>query len=168
MSQPQTPEQPIDFRVGDEQSPVIIKQEWEILLTAPREEVWEKVINHADAWWCHSYKPGSTILIEPWPGGRFWERFADGINGSVFGNIVYIEPPKVLKVVGQFALPGVANSGGVWRLEETEGGTLFKASGEIFGLLDAVTLKDRKGGSIALIESMRKWVELGEKTERNQ
>jgi hypothetical protein len=151
----------LDFRVGEEQSPVIIKQEWEITLAAPPEVVWDKVIQHADSWWCHSYKPGSTILIEAWPGGRFWERFADGVNGSLFGTIVYIEPPKVLKVVGQFALPGVANSAGVWRLEAVDGGTLFKASGEIFGLLDSVTLKDRKSGSIALVEAMRAWVEQG-------
>jgi uncharacterized protein YndB with AHSA1/START domain len=151
---------------GDDKQPIVLDMAWEIFLKAPREAVWDKLVNQVDGWWAHCYKPGSTVLIEPYPGGRIWERFADGVNGGVYAHVVYIEPPVVLKSVGQWAMPGVNMSSGVWRLTEQDGGTLLKSTGQIMGIVDSALMKERKGGSQSLITALQKWVEQDERVVR--
>jgi uncharacterized protein YndB with AHSA1/START domain len=160
------PEQGTSVHYGAQSSSVILDVEWELALAAPVETVWQKLVHEVDAWWAHSYKRGSTVLIEPFPGGRFWERFADGVNGSVYANVVYIDPPHVLKCVGNWAMPGIGMSSGVWRLEARDGGTLLKATGQMQGVLDASLMKERGGGTQTLIAALRAWVEDGARVER--
>jgi hypothetical protein len=151
---------------GDEKQPRLIGTEYELFLNAPIDLCWQRMVHEVDGWWAHCYKPGSTVIIEPFPGGRWWERFADGVNGSLWGHVVYIEPPRILKVVGQFALPGVSNSAGIWRFEAQEGGTLLKSSGEMFGALDFETMKQRKGGTATLLRALVNFIENGERVSR--
>lgn len=152
---------------SEDKQPIVLDQAWELFLKAPRELVWDKLVNQVDSWWAHCYKPGSTVLIEAFPGGRFWERFADGVNGGIYANVVYIEPPVVLKCVGQWAMPGVNMSSGVWRLAEQDGGTLLKATGQMTGIIDSALMKERKGGSQSLITALQRWVELDERVVRS-
>lgn len=157
-----------EITYSDERQPVILDAAWELFLKAPIETVWQKMVLEVDGWWAHCYKEGSTVLIEPWPGGRFWERFADGVNGGLYASVVYCEPPYILKTVGQMAMPGIGMSSGVWRLAEQDGGTLLKATGQMIGVLDAELLKSRKGGSQSLLEALIKWVDHGERVERDK
>lgn len=152
---------------GDEKQLRLVGTAYELQFNEPPELVWERMIGDVDGWWPHCYKPGSMVLIEQFPGGRWWERFADGVNGSLWGHVVYIEPPRILKVVGQFALPGVANSAGVWRFEPHEGGTLLKSTGEMLGALDIETMKQRKGGTASLLNALVNWVEQGVRVDRS-
>jgi hypothetical protein len=146
----------------------ILSTQYELPLEAPVDIAWQRMVLEVDGWWPHSYKKGSTVLIEPFPGGRWWERFADGINGSLWGHVIYIDPPHVLKVVGQFALPGVSNSSGVWRLEAREdGGTLLKVSGEMLGIFDMETIKSRTGGSASLLRALKGFIETGARIDRD-
>jgi uncharacterized protein YndB with AHSA1/START domain len=144
---------------SDEQQPKLVDVEWELFLDAPIARVWEKTVVDFDGWWAHTYKPDSTVHIEAWPGGRIWERFADGVNGSVWANIVYIDPPFILKSVGNWAMPGASYSSGVWRFSEQDGGTLMKSSGQMLGLLDVNLMRERKGGTGTLISALKAWVE---------
>jgi hypothetical protein len=156
----------VDIRYNNETHATLVDVEWEVWLNASIETTWEKMIGDVDGWWSHCYKQGSTVLIEQFPGGRFWERFSDGVNGSVYANVVYIEPPRLLKCVGSWAMPGVGMSSGRWLLEEQNGGTLVKANGQMIGMLDVMLMKDRKSGSIALINSLQSWVEQGQRVLR--
>jgi hypothetical protein len=146
---------------GESGAAQILTRAYEIQLEVPIDLAWQRMVHEVDGWWPHTYKEGSTVLIEAFPGGRWWERFADGVNGSLWGHVVYIEPPRILKVVGQFALPGVSNSAGVWRMEENEQGTLLKVSGEMLGAFDLETLKSRKSGTVEVINSLRDFVNTG-------
>jgi hypothetical protein len=157
---------PHEVHYGDERQPVILDAAWELFLNAPLEEAWHKLVHEVDGWWAHCYKPGSTVLIEPWPGGRFWERFADGVNGGVYANVVYVEPPYVLKCSGNWAMPGIGQSSGVWRLEAKDGGTLLKCSGQMLGIIDVALMKERKGGSATLIAALEQWVNQGRRVQR--
>jgi hypothetical protein len=123
-------------------------------------------VHEVNGWWAHCYKPDSTVLIEAFPGGRFWERFPDGVNGSVYANVVYVDPPHVIKCAGNWAMPGVGQSSGVWRLEAKDGGTLVKSTGQMLGIIDAALMKERKGGSAVLIQALEKWVNHGEQVQR--
>ena len=144
----------------------ILTRVYEIQLSVPIEIAWQRMVHEVDSWWPHCYKDGSTVLIEAYPGGRWWERFADGVNGSLWGHVVYIDPPTVLKVIGNFALPGVSNSAGVWRMEENADGTLLKVSGEMLGAFDLETLKSRKSGTVEVINSLRSFINTGVRVER--
>ena len=158
----------IDIHYSDEKQPSMLDAEWELFLNAPIEKAWQKMVHEVDGWWAHCYKPGSTVLIEAVPGGRFWERFPDGVNGSVYANVVYVEPPYVLKCIGQWAMPGIGLSSGVWRLSEQDGGTLLKATGQMIGILDVSLMKERRGGGQSLITALAKWVNEGERVQRGQ
>lgn len=151
---------------SEEKPPVIVDIAWEMLLHVPVETAWRKVILEVNNWWAHSYKEGSTVLIEPFPGGRFWERFADGVNGAVYASVIYCEPPFILKCGGNWAMPGVGMSAGVWRFEPREDGTLLKSTGQMLGLLDVALMKERKGGSQSLMSALQKWVEEDISVER--
>lgn len=155
-----------EVNYGDERHPVVLDAAWELFLDAPIATAWQKLVHEVDGWWAHCYQPGSTVLIEPFPGGRFWERFADGVNGGVYANVVYIEPPYVLKCAGSWAMPGVGQSSGVWRLEEQGHGTLLKATGQMLGVIDVALLKERKGGSATLIAALEQWVNHGQRVVR--
>lgn len=157
-----------EISYSDERQPVILDAAWELFLSAPVETVWQKMVLEVDGWWAHCYKPGSTVLIEPFPGGRFWERFADGVNGGLYATVVYCEPPYIIKTVGQMAMPGIGMSSGVWRLAEQDGGTLLKATGQMIGILDVALMKERKGGSQSLLEALIKWVDHGEHVVREK
>lgn len=157
-----------EITYGDERQPAILDAAWELFLAAPIETVWQRMVLEVDGWWAHCYKPGSTVLIEPWPGGRFWERFADGVNGGVYANVVYCEPPYVLKCSGNWAMPGIGMSSAVWRLAEQDGGTLLKSTGQMLGILDVALMKERKGGSASLIAALERWVSHGERVVRGE
>jgi hypothetical protein len=146
---------------GQAGDPKIITRVYEIQLSVPADVAWQRMVHEVDSWWPHTYKEGSTVLIEAHPGGRWWERFADGVNGSLWGHVVYIEPPTVLKVIGNFALPGIGNSAGVWRFEENAEGTLLKVSGEMLGAFDLETMQSRKSGTVEVINALRSFLNTG-------
>jgi len=156
---------PIQY--GSSQQSIVLDMNWELNVSAPINTVWHKLVHEVDSWWAHCYKSGSTVLIEPFPGGRFWERFADGINGGVYANVVYVEPPFVLKCMGNWAMPGIGMSSGVWRLSEQAGGTLIKATGQLCGNIDAELIKERRGGSQSLIAALHRWIENDERVVRD-
>ena len=50
-----------------------------------------------DLWWPvgHRRFPGSVMVLEPWPGGGFYEKAQDGREARL-GNVVRYEPPHDL------------------------------------------------------------------------
>ncbi len=153
---------------GNELQPSILEVAWELNLNVPIDVAWRKVILEVNNWWSHCYKEGSTVLIEAVPGGRFWERFADGVNGAIYASVVYCEPPFVLKCMGNWAMPGIGQSSGVWRFSEQDGVTHLKSSGQMLGVLDVNLMKERRGGTQSLINSLQRWVERSEPVERSK
>ncbi|MCC7477271.1 hypothetical protein IT575_02335 [bacterium] len=151
---------------GEELRPAILDVAWELKLNVPIEVAWRKVILEVNNWWSHCYKDGSVVLMEAFPGGRFWERFADGVNGAIYASVVYCEPPYVLKCMGNWAMPGIGQSSGVWRFSEQDGVTHLKSTGQMLGVLDVNLMKERRGGTQSLISSLARWVEQDEIVER--
>ena len=50
-----------------------------------------------DLWWpiAHRRFPGSVVVLEPWTGGGFFEKTADG-QQALLGSVVRYEPPHTL------------------------------------------------------------------------
>lgn len=104
-----------------------------IWIDAEPQVVWDHAVKDFDGWWPHCYEADSHTIIEPWAGGRIWEQFSRPEQGALYGNVLYIDEPRLIKCDGQWGMGGAAVSGGLWRFEAKDGGTLFSTSGEIMG-----------------------------------
>lgn len=144
----------------------VLAVESSIWIDADPQRVWDAAVEELDAWWPHCYKSGSQIVLEPWVGGRVYEKFDESGQGGLYGQVLYIEEPVVIKLDGQWALPGAAVSGGTWRFEAQDGGTLFKTKGEIMGKLDAGNLSGREEGTKGVLRALKSYIEEGTTAKR--
>jgi hypothetical protein len=151
--------QDVSFNFADPVEVQLINSEYEIFLNAPIDRAWQKIIEGMDDWWPHRFKPGSTVVLEPFVTGRWLERFDENGNGALYGTITYIDPPHAFASVGQWGMFGAISSGGIWKLKEQDGGTLLKTRGEMMGHITEEMLAGRKAGSAGLLKALRHWVE---------
>jgi hypothetical protein len=137
-----------------------------VWIDATPQEVWDHAVKDIDGWWPHCYKPESRIWIEQWVGGRIWEQFDESGQGGLYGHVLYIDEPVVMKMDGQWGMPGAAVSGGVWRFTEQDSGTLFTMKGEIMGKLSTEGLEARKEGHRDVLLRLKHFVETDERIDR--
>jgi uncharacterized protein YndB with AHSA1/START domain len=152
---------------GERRSAVVDSVEASIWIDAQPQKVWDAAVGDFDGWWPHCYKTSSHCFIEARAGGRIWERFDERDQGAVYGHVLYVEEPVVLKADGQWGMPGTAVSGGTWRFEEKDGGTLFRIRGEVMGGFGEQTGFDgRQEAYIGLMKQLKRLVETGERIDR--
>jgi hypothetical protein len=139
-----------------------------IWIDAPPEKVWDCAIMQFDSWWPHCYKPDSHVVIEPWVGGRILEQFPAEGQGGLYGHVLYIDAPRVMKCDGQWGMGGAAVSGGLWRFEAEEGGTRFSSSGEVIARLTDPdqNLDARREAHADILLRLKRFVEDGVKVDR--
>ena len=66
-----------------------------------------------------------NMVIEPWPGGRWYRDLGDG-NGHFWANVQAIKRPTLLEICGPLMISFPVYSNVRYRLSEVEGGTLIK------------------------------------------
>ncbi len=97
----------------------------QIIIAAPRETVWPALLN-PDGWWSPSHRwfEGSTLTLEPRPGGCWCETGPDGA-GAKHLEIALIAPPERLQLAGGLGpLQGMGLDGVLTiKLSSVEGGT---------------------------------------------
>lgn len=68
-----------------------------IVVNAPQAHVFETFTKNIDTWWPRDHHIGGkdpfTAIMEPRPGGRWFERAADG-SECQWGHVIAWEPPK--------------------------------------------------------------------------
>lgn len=98
------------------------------------------------------------MVIEPWPGGRWFRDLGDG-NGHFWGQVQAIKRPTLLEITGPLfmSLPVVSNV--QYRLSEVDGGTLIALRHTAFGLIPDEVREGVSGGWTRLIEAVRKRAE---------
>ncbi|RPH59695.1 MAG: SRPBCC domain-containing protein [Acidobacteria bacterium] len=98
------------------------------------------------------------MVIEPWPGGRWFRDLGDG-NGHFWGQVQAIKRPTLLEITGPLfmSLPVVSNV--QYRLSEVDGGTLIALRHTAFGLIPDDVREGVSGGWTRLIEAVRKRAE---------
>lgn len=74
------------------------------------------------------------MMLEPHPGGR-WYRELGGDNGHMWGFVQSIKRPTLLEIWGPLFLSTGASSNLMYRLSETDDGTLIAFSHTIWGPL---------------------------------
>ena len=73
------------------------------------------------------------MLLEPWPGGRWFRDLGDG-NGHLWGHVQAIKRPTLLEITGPLMMSFAVASNVQYRLTEAHGGTLITRSHTAFGL----------------------------------
>lgn len=109
-----------------------VRLEKEIWVAAPPERVWAAYTVEYGNWWPHRFKTGAVIVCEPRVGGRYYEDWGDGAGG-VYGELVYVDPPRALCARGPGGINMAASSMSWIVLEPKDGGTLVKQSLQFWG-----------------------------------
>ena len=128
-------------------------------IRAPREAVFETLLDHLGP---GSEMPDGTpfpMKIEPWPGGR-WYRDLGANTGHFWAHVQVIKPPVLLELQGPFFMSYPAINFVQYRLTEQAGGTLLTMTYQAMGM---ITLEHRQDTQQGWHDELKK---LGEKAER--
>jgi uncharacterized protein YndB with AHSA1/START domain len=74
------------------------------------------------------------MIIEPWPGGRWFRDLGDN-NGHFWGQVQAIKRPTLLEITGPLFMSYPVVSNVQYRLTEIDGGTLIAFRHTAFGLI---------------------------------
>ena len=141
--------------------------EQEIWIAASPEVVWRKGLHEVNTWWKANLKPGSLgVFLEPWVGGRFWQKFDEDGHGVLYGTVAYLNPPKALHIVTAFGRAGAAVWTNTWRFSDVDDGTLMEYHNQIMAVMpDRYMSGSFKAMTRAMLESLKRFVETGEVDE---
>jgi DNA-binding transcriptional ArsR family regulator/uncharacterized protein YndB with AHSA1/START domain len=111
--------------------------EQDITILAPPERVFDALTHEVAAWYTDPYLNPKTksVAIEPRVGGRFFEDWGDG-QGVLLATVATFNRPSELRLLGPMGMRGPVTGDIVFRLEETDGGTLLQLSHQALGQLE--------------------------------
>lgn len=116
----------------------VFRIEQEVLIDAPREQVFKALTEQAGDWWEFRIAPKgvpSQFTFDPVPGGQFIERWREN-EGAVWGNVYFINAPEEIRLHGHLGMQGAVNSSYTYRLIEKDGGTLLQLSHSASGIIE--------------------------------
>jgi hypothetical protein len=90
------------------------------------------------------YGKAMPMVIEPWPGGRWYRDLGNG-NGHFWGSVQAIKKPTLLEISGPLFMSHPVSNNLQYRLSEEPGGTLIKFHHAAFGLLVEADYKAKEG-----------------------
>ncbi|WP_342041793.1 SRPBCC domain-containing protein [Bacillus sp. OTU2372] len=128
-----------DFRMKatEQEQSRVFKIEQEVLINAPREQVFQALTEQAGDWWEFRLAPkgeSSQFTFSPVPGGQFIEKWGEN-QGAVWGNVYYVNAPEEIRLHGHLGMQGAVNSSYTYRLIEKEGSTLLQLSHHASGII---------------------------------
>ena len=120
----------------------ILETQMEVRISASVAVVWKALTEDIGAWWPEAFFAGGEqekrhYHLEPEPGGRMYESWEGG-GGILWGNVVAVDPGKLLQVTGT-TFPNWGGPSiwfGTWELEADETVTLLKFSESTIGRID--------------------------------
>jgi hypothetical protein len=98
------------------------------------------------------------MVIEPWPGGRWFRDLGDN-NGHFWGHVQAIKRPILLEITGPLFMSAPVVSNVQYRLKEVDGGTLITFRHNAFGLVPEGQREGLTRGWTHLLEAVRKRAE---------
>jgi DNA-binding transcriptional ArsR family regulator/uncharacterized protein YndB with AHSA1/START domain len=124
--------------------------EVEVTIEAPREQVFDALVNHVGDWWGHTVEDGKVVL-EPWVGGRFFEESGDG-EGFFFGKVTALKAPELLRITGPYGMTGAVVGVAETRLRADGKRTVVEVTHRAWGDVDEAAQKSYSEGWRALYE----------------
>ena len=98
------------------------------------------------------------MVIEPWPGGRWFRDLGDG-NGHFWGHVQAIKKPSLLEITGPLFMSYAALSNLQYRLTEVDGGTLITLRHNALGFIEEQHREGVARGWTPLLEGVRRRAE---------
>jgi hypothetical protein len=98
------------------------------------------------------------MIIEPWPGGRWFRDLGDN-NGHFWGYVQAIKRPALLEVAGPLFMSSAVVSNVQYRLTEADGGTLITLRHTALGVVPDGYREGISLGWTRLLEGVRARVE---------
>ena len=139
----------------------ICVDELETWIGAPPPVVWQKAVIEVNTWWKANLRENSLgVFIEPWIGGRFWQRFDEEGHGVLYGTVSYILPPRAIHFANAFGMAGVSVWTNTWRLFPQDEGTLFQYTNQLMSELPQRYMSGNyKAATKGLLASLKHYVE---------
>jgi len=100
----------------------------------------------------------STMVIEPWPGGR-WYRDLGNDNGHLWGLVQAIKRPTLLEITGPLFASYPLLSNVQYRLSEADGGTLITFRHTALGFIEEQHRQGVDKGWASILDRIRKGAE---------
>jgi uncharacterized protein YndB with AHSA1/START domain len=152
-----------------ETSAVVCEVLLEIAIDAPRERVWEAIVEETASWWHKDFYTGPGAVgfhMQPKLGGFVYEDWGDG-NGQLWGTVTGVRAPEYLQSIGDTSPDWGGPNRGImdWRLEAADdGGTLLRFRHALFGNVSEQTRASLQGGWTLLLEQcLKAYAETGER-----
>jgi uncharacterized protein YndB with AHSA1/START domain len=142
----------------------IARVDLEVSIAAPRERVWQALVQEAGRWWPKDFYVGQAprgFIIEPRPGGRVYEDWGEE-RGALWYTVLVVDPPSALELAGHLtpAFGGPATTTVRLVLKEAEGRTRLRLEDAVFGRVDELTVPRLREGWRALLEQgLKRYVE---------
>ena len=134
----------------------------EITIRAPRERVWQALVEETSAWWHKDFftRPAEGFHIQPKLGGWMYEDWGKG-NGLIWGTVSGVCAPEMLQVVGDLNADWGGPHRGImdWTLTEDDadpGKTHVRSRHGLFGNISEKTAASLDGGWRMLFEGCLK------------
>lgn len=124
----------------------------EIVVEAPREKVFEALLRIGE-WWPHRFREGSTVVLEPYAGGRFYEEWDGG--GALYATVSRVSRPEHVSMRGPMGMRGPVTAVWSFDLEDSGGRTVLKAAHRAFGDIDEETRAGYETGWLEVFEALR-------------
>jgi uncharacterized protein YndB with AHSA1/START domain len=148
-----------------EEKPIMetVRIEQEVVIAAEPERVFEAMTDGVNSWWAHGYQsPQSTVHLEPYAGGRFYEDFGPERGSAFYATVTYWDRGKKLRLMGPMGMSGPVVGTMTFDLEPEAGGTRVKLSHQIMGAVDEETRQGYTSGWQELLgDHLRRFVEEG-------
>lgn len=133
----------------------IVRIEIETRINAPRDTVYRAITEGFVNWWPHKFRPDGELFYENRIGGNYGEKWPDG-GGFIFGTIASMQPGKSVKATG-IGMFGDFTAANTETLEDSaDGGTIYKKSLHLWGIVTPEVEKMLTEGSQALVEKALK------------
>lgn len=129
----------------DELESVVYSLNFEITLPVIPDRVYRAFLEEIDNWWPDRRLNGSTVILEPFVGGRFYEAITEGA-GVLYGFLSRLEPAKEIWLIGPMDVGEAAAISLVGiQLDEIDGRTQLRLSHRTIGEINESSLPPRKG-----------------------
>ena len=133
----------------------------EIEIDAPKDIVWDAMINKMAAWWakdCLALEGAAEMKFEPWAGGRQWVENEKG-EQILWGTVIGIMPGRSVDIAGHTMPEWGGPALWLWKMEVIEcgAGTKFRLSNSKLG--KAGDVQSSQDGWQTIFEGLKTYCE---------